>query len=102
MFSSILSRFRPHEETTPDKLRKAYGEVNFSHLKPGSVNVTELGIYDPDLLRIMLKKFVENQPGIIESVRIATYTGNDATYLMVQDELTDEPGRWFALAPLGK
>lgn len=101
MLSSILSRFK---QTPKEDLNKPYGEVKFNHLSSGHPDVIDIGIYDPDLLRIALNKFMEQQTEIIESVRLATYPcpGTESPYLLIQDEYTDEPTRWFALAPMLK
>ena len=102
--NSIRKKFISAELEHPDTMKQPYGEVDFTHLKPGSVNVSPVGYYDPDLLLIMLKKFIEKQSGVVESVRIATYPcpDSDSPYLMVQNEETGNPGRWFCLAPKTK
>jgi len=101
MLSSILSRFK---QTPKEELNKPYGEVKFNHLSSGHPDVIDIGIYDPDLLRIALNKFMEQQTEIIESVRLATYPrpGTESPYLLIQDEYTDDSTRWFALAPMLK
>ena len=103
IFSTILSRFRPDTPSSPAGLSRAYGEVQFKHLTPGAIDLDVIGIYDPDLMRIAMTKFLEKQPGIIDSVRLATYPGPDgcsSPYLLIQDEHTEDPSRWFGLAPL--
>lgn len=102
---SLLDRILGRKQETPDnpdQLIKPYGEVVYPHLKPGSYDVNELGVFDPDVLKIAVTKFIDHHPGVVESVRVATYpckqTGSH--YLMIQDEFTNDPGRWYCIAPL--
>ena len=86
----------------PENLTKPYGEVILSHLAPGCYDVHELGIFDPDLLKIAITKFIDHHPGIVESVRVATYPSKqmNSHFIMIQDEFSTDPDRWFCVAPL--
>jgi hypothetical protein len=98
----LISVFRAPQGTDAESPNeKTYGWVKYNHLKPYYPDVEEIGIYDPDLLRIALKRFIEESKGTIGVVRIAMYPHYEAEspYLMFQDAETTEPDRWFCISP---
>lgn len=99
--SHLIKRFRGPDGTEAEETVKSYGWVKYSHLKPFSVDVEEIGIYDPDLLIHALKQFLKESPGIVNEIRIATYPHKevDSQYIMIQDGNTTELDRWMCISP---
>jgi hypothetical protein len=101
VFSRIARYFNAPNGTEAKETVKSYGWVKYNHLKPYMADVGQIGVFDPDILLLALKKFLKDSNGIVNEIRIATYPHReaDSLYIMIQDAETTEPDRWMGVGP---
>jgi hypothetical protein len=99
--SRMVKYFQAPNGTEAEKSAKSYGWVKYTHLKPYMADVGEIGIFDPDILLLAMKRFLKDSDGIVNEIRVATYPQREANslYIMIQDAETTEPDRWMCIGP---